>query len=136
MKNKSNKNLIFVIIIIIAVLILFKVNTVNNSNKQFVEKEKSGTSLGSNLGAETNQSIQNKINLCEKITPYVGVFNLQNLCVANGGMWVCNSDNIGCYTLTSPLIDCNLAVVKTALSQCTSATGKPYCDTQTVSCKY
>lgn len=130
-KKKQETNWVIYGLIIIVMLILFKSNSnVISESKQFVEKEKLGTSLASNLGTQ----VSDEKNLCSLISPYVIVFNLQSLCVNNGGMWICNKDNIGCYTM-SPLIDCNLAVIKTALNQCSLSGGKPYCNSQTVYCK-
>jgi len=139
-KKKNNQSLLMVVIIIAVVILFMKLDWSKSTlmqSGQFVEKEKANTNLGSNLGAgASEQPAVTSPNMCNLLTPYVVVFNLQNLCASNGGTWVCNDNNIGCYTLSNSTINCDSAVVKTALAQCTAATGKSYCDTQTISCKY
>jgi hypothetical protein len=127
---KKNNNMLMTVIILAVVIIMFNLNW----SKPNIEINNQLTDNSVN-NSEINNS-QNVPNLCSLMTPYVFVFNLQSQCISNGGMWTCNENNIGCYTMTRPILDCNLAVVKTALSQCTSTGGKPYCDAQTVSCKY
>ena len=137
MAKKKTNNILMIAIMIAVVILFLKLDwtkpTVTQVS-QFADKEKANTVLGDNLA--TGGAVSSQINLCDSITPYVVVFNLQNLCVSNGGTWTCNSGNIGCSTLTNPIIDCNSAAVKTAISQCVSSSGKSYCDTNTLSCKY
>jgi hypothetical protein len=133
----------FIAIGIILVIILLSQQT-DYTKKIFTEKEKSKTTLSNNLGngvafseqtshGETTTQEETKDNLCNKLSPYISSFNLQNICGSNGGQWICNAEDVGCYNLPTGIIDCDLVLVKTALSQCTA---NDFCDSKTIYCKY
>lgn len=136
MAKKENNSIIAGILIgffIIIVILRINPNQAQSDN-YFVEKEKEGTSLGSNLG--TGTTTITRTNLCDTIKPYVILFDLQNLCNSNGGTWVCNRNDIGCYNLANELLNCELEVVQTALSQCRGKSATSYCSASTLYCKY
>lgn len=148
MAKKKNNDVLMWVIFAVVLILLFKLDwstPTNNpqTNQFFLDKEKSATSLGENLGngqafpdTETPSPVTPTANLCSIITPYVFVFDAQNMCNLGGGTWVCTTTDIGCYNLRSPVVDCSLGVVQTALSQCRGKGATATCNTQNVNCKY
>ena len=136
-KKKKRNTVVLIIIISVVIFIMYKANwenplpsVINNSYVTENSIVTSSSDVQEFRGTTTNS------NLCSLITPYVFVFNLQNVCNENGGTWACESGRVGCYNLAVPLIDCNLAVVQTALSQCRATNSISYCDSQNVYCTY
>lgn len=138
MAKKNNDWLIFGIVILVILVMSqldwtkpYSYNTETTS--QFVEKEKADTTLAANLGNPTPSYRQ---DLCSKIKPYVIIFDLENICTSSGGIWSCDSNRIGCYSLTHPLIDCQLSVVETAITQCREVGAFAGCDELNLWCSY
>jgi len=131
MANKKNDHTELMLLGIVGVVILLIFNSPKSETNESIniQEQESASPNSQDIFIESN------INLCSLLTPYVVLFNLQNQCNLNGGTWTCGENNIGCYSMTNPILDCDLLPVQTALSQCRSADGNAYCDPQNIYCR-
>jgi hypothetical protein len=125
---KKNNEWIMWVIIIIVVLIMFKADWTKPDISQFVEKEKSSTSLGDNLG--DGVAINTYGSLCAQVP-----FATKSVCELGGGTWVCTSSEVGCYNFNR-FLSCDFPEVQSLLNKCREIGAQASCIDSSISCKY
>ena len=118
---------------VLIVLLLFGCTTPPASTTTNITNVVDGTQPVSPIG-DTETPVIHTTNLAELFTPWLLATDAENLCVLNGGTFVFQPENVGCYGVGK--LDCGTADAVMARTQC-EATGATWtCSPTQLTCAY